>query len=78
MIAQLFKYYLDNQDALVEKYNGKYLVITGQGVEGVYDTEPEGYYAAVARFGLGNFMLQLCTPGDGAYTQRFFSPAVSF
>lgn len=78
MVQELFKYYLDNQNELVKKYNGKYLVITSDGVAGVYDTEPQGYYAAVSQFGLGNFLLQLCTPGDSAYTQHFFSPRVSF
>lgn len=78
MIQELFKYYLRNQDRLVKEYNGKYLVITKDGVAGAYDTEPEGYYAAKSQFGLGQFIVQLCTPGDEAYSQQFFSPIVAF
>ena len=78
MIKELFQFYLENQNDLVKKYNGKYLVITKDGVAKAYDSEPQGYYDAVKRFGLGNFIIQLCTPGDSAYTQHFFSPIVSF
>lgn len=78
MIKDLFNFYLDNQSDFVKKYNGKYLVITKDGVMGAFDNEPQGYYDAVKKFGLGNFIIQLCTPGDGAYTQHYFSPVVSF
>lgn len=78
MIKDLFQYYLRNQDQLLKEYNGKYLVITKDGVAGSYDSEVDGYYAAKEQFGLGNFIIQLCTPGDEAYSQQFFSPIVAF
>ena len=78
MIKDLFQYYLQNQDRLVKEYNGKFLVITRDGVAGAYDSEADGYYAAKERFGLGQFIVQLCTPGDEAYSQQFFSPIVAF
>lgn len=78
MIDELFEYYLQNQDALVEKYDGKYLVITKDGVAGAYDTQEEGYAVALRDYGKGNFMLQLCTEGDSAYSQRFFTARVAF
>lgn len=34
MIESLFKFYLANQDNLVKKYNGKYIIITKDGVMG--------------------------------------------
>lgn len=68
MIEALFKYYLENQDALVKKYDGKYIVITEDGVMGAFDTVRDGYDMGLNRFGKGNFMLQLCTPGDGTYS----------
>lgn len=34
-----FQYYLDHQDELVNKYNGKVLVIKGGAVIGVHDSE---------------------------------------
>ncbi len=78
MIQDLFKYYLDNQDELVKKYEGKYLVITAEGVQGAYDTLESGYDTALKTYGKGNFMLQLCTKGEDAYTQRFFTSRVAF
>ncbi len=78
MIEALFRYYLDNQDSLVKEYDGKYIIITKDGVLGAYDTVKDGYDTALSRFGRGNFMLQLCTPGDGAYSQRYFTSRVAF
>lgn len=78
MIQDLFKYYLEHQDELVEKYAGKYLIITAEGVKGAYDSLKEGYDMALTNYGKGNFMLQLCTAGDGAYSQRFFTSRVAF
>ena len=78
MIQDLFEYCLDNQDELVKKYEGKYLVITAEGVQGAYDTLESGYDTALKTYGKGNFMLQLCTKGEDAYTQRFFTSRVAF
>ncbi len=78
MIEALFKYYLENQDALVKQYEGKYLIITKDGVMGAFNTLRDGYDTALHRFGKGNFMLQLCTAGDGAYSQRYFTSRVAF
>lgn len=78
MVKELFEYYLSNQSELVSKYNGKYIVITKDGVVGSYDSEAEGYYDGKDKFGLGNFIIQLCSPGDDAYSQQFFSPIAAF
>ena len=77
-IGKLFEYYKAHQDEFVAQYNGKYIVLTEDGVQGAYDNEMQGYYDAEAKFGLGNFMLQLCTPGDSAYTVSIYSPVFSF
>ena len=70
MVKQLFEYYLAHQDELVEKYNGKCLVIAKDGVICPFEPEADGeaYYYGKEHFGLGNFILQLCTPGPEAYT----------
>lgn len=78
MIEALFKYYLENQDSLVKLYDGKYIVITADGVVGAFDTVSDGYDMGLTRYGKGNFMLQLCTPGDGAYSKRYFTSRVAF
>ena len=67
------RYYLDHQTEFVGKYNGKYLVIKDNSVVGVYDNESEAYFESEAKYGLGNFIIQLCTPGDEAYAQHFMS-----
>jgi len=60
MVKQLFEYYLAHQDELVEKYNGKYLVIAKDGVICPFDPKSDGeaYYYGKEHFGLGNFILQ--------------------
>lgn len=68
-----FKYYLDHQDELVQKYEGRYLVIKDEQVVGDYNNEREAYFDAVEKYGLGNFIIQLCTGGDTAYKQTFSS-----
>lgn len=77
MLDKEFKYYLDNQEKLVEKYNGKYLVIVKNEVVGVYDDKIVAYESSKDKYELGTFLIQLCTPGKGAYTQTFHS-RVSF
>ena len=76
-IKSLFQYYLEHQDELVKTYNGKYIVIVDNAVVGSYDRQDEAYFSAEAKFGLGNFLVQLCTPGRQDYTQHFTS-RVSF
>lgn len=70
MIEELFTYYLHNQDELVKKYNGKYIVITKDGVVSSWDkdADTQAYYDAKSKYGLGNFIMQMCTPGKEAYT----------
>lgn len=77
-LEKLFQWYLDNQLELVEKYNGKYLVIKDNQVVDTYDDENTAYFEAEAKYGLGNFILQLCTPGEEAYTIHVCSPSIMF
>jgi hypothetical protein len=78
MLEKEFNYFIENQDELVRLYNGKYLVITGKTVAGVFDTEIEAYLDAVDKFGLGNFLIQRSAPGKEAYTLTFHSRRVAF
>jgi len=72
--TKLFNWYISNQDFLVGKYNGKYLVLTEQGVWKAFQTYIEAYYSAEQHIGLGKFIIQLCTPGKDAYTINMYSP----
>lgn len=68
-----FEYYLKHQDELVEKYNGKTIVIKGECVLGAYNSDQEAIQETCKTEELGTFLVQLCTPGDEAYTQTFHS-----
>ena len=57
----------------MKKYNGRFLVIRDEQVEGDFSTQMDAYNWAAERFPLGTFLLQECTPGDEAYTQTFCS-----
>ena len=78
MIEALSNYYLEHQVELVKEYDGKYLIITSEGVVGAYDSLNEGYEVALQTYGKGNFMLQLCSEGEKDYSQRFFTSRVVF
>lgn len=71
MLKDEFQFYLDNQENLVEKYKGKFLVIKGQKVIGVYDSEIDAYTKTVVKEELGTFLIQECQPGQENYTQTF-------
>lgn len=66
-------YFKSNQNELVKKYEGKFLVIKDEKVQGIYDTEIEAYADAKKKFKLGTFLIQQCLPGQESYTQTFHS-----
>lgn len=68
-----FQWYLDHQDELVDKYDGRFLVIVNQEVVGDYDSEIEAYFESKEKYGLGNFLLQRCSAGEGDYTATYHS-----
>jgi hypothetical protein len=73
MLEKEFKYYTDNQQELLKKYNGKFIVIKAGAVEGNYNTHIEAYEASKQKFELGTFLIQHCAPGTESYTQTFHS-----
>ncbi|OGU16988.1 MAG: hypothetical protein A2X61_07485 [Ignavibacteria bacterium GWB2_35_12] len=73
MLHDEFQYYINNQDKLVNDYNGKYIVIKDQKVFGAYETEIEAYIEAKKEFELGTFLIQKCEPGEDAFTAVFYS-----
>lgn len=68
-----FLYYLAHQDELVEKYNGKVIVLYHHKVVGAYASYGEAHLEAIKQCEPGKFILQLCTPGPDAYTVRAHS-----
>ncbi len=70
-----FQYYLEHQDELVEKYNGRYIVIKEDRVIGDFDSEIEAYEESSKTHELGTFLIQKCEPGDESYTATYHSRA---
>lgn len=76
MLEQEFQYYIDNQDELLKKYNGKVLVIIGTDIVGIYDSEADAYFESIKKFVPGSFLVQKCTPGSDSFTQTFHSRVI--
>jgi hypothetical protein len=76
MLEKEFQYYLDHQSELVQKYNGKFLVIKDEEVISVFDTDEEAYFQTTQKFEPGTFLIQYCETGDSSYTQTFHSRVV--
>ncbi len=68
-----FEYYLEHQDELVRKYNGKYVVIKNQEVLDAYDDIETAVNETAKNHELGTFLVQRCSPGKEDYTQTFHS-----
>ena len=68
-----FNFYLKNQDELVKKFNGKFIVIKGEEVLGSYDSHREAFEKTKVDHELGTFLIQLCEPGKDGYTLTFHS-----
>jgi hypothetical protein len=72
-----FDYYLTHQKELVERYNGKFIVIKDQKVIGDYDSELEAIQKTAEQHEMGTFLVQKCEPGSQSYTQTYHC-AVAF
>lgn len=76
MLDQELQYYLTNQSDLVKKHNGRYLVIRGDEIVGIYDDILIAYRESKIKYDLGTFMIHKCGPGEENYTSHFLSRAV--
>ncbi len=77
MLDKEFKYFVDHQEELVKKYNGRFIVIIGERVAGDFQTEADAYVEMIKTQKPGTFLIQQCIPGQAAYKQTFHS-RVSF
>ena len=68
-----FQFYLENQEDLVKKYNGRYIVIRDQKVVGDYVSPSQAYEQSKTKYELGTFLIQFCTPGTNSYKQTYHS-----
>ena len=61
MLDTEWEYYENNRDELVEKYCGKYVVISGNQVVAAYEDEKNAYWETVKDIPLGSFMIHHIT-----------------
>jgi ABC-type phosphate/phosphonate transport system ATPase subunit len=73
MLEKEFKYYLDHQGELVKKYNNRFVAIADGKVVGDYDTFEQALFKTAEKYEPGTFLVQECTEGEEAYTQKFHS-----
>ena len=59
-------YYTEHKSSLLQKYEGKYLVITEKNDVLPFDTRAEAYTFGAQQYGLGNFMIKKCVAGNSA------------
>ncbi|MDD5351132.1 MAG: DUF5678 domain-containing protein [Chthoniobacteraceae bacterium] len=66
-----FEYYLANQQSLVRRFKGRYIVIKDQKVIGDYANPIEAIETTQKSHKLGTFLVQEVEPGKDNYTQVF-------
>ena len=77
MLEKEFEYFKSHHDELYRQYPNKYLVIKKDKVIFTADTFEEALKLAVSGgHKVGEFLVQLCSEGDEAYTQTFHSRVI--
>ena len=72
-LKKAFEFYLANQDAMVEQYNGRFIVIKDDEVVGAYDSDLEAVTKTKKVHSLGTFLVQKVSAGEADYTATFHS-----
>ena len=57
MLENEWEFYIKNRDELVERYCGKYVVISGENVVAAYDDQKTAYRETIKSIPLGSFMI---------------------
>lgn len=70
------EYYLKNQDELVKKYLGRFLIIKDLSVVGSFDSEKDAYEQATQKHELGTFLIKYCQPKSKDTPQIFHSRVI--
>jgi hypothetical protein len=75
MLDVEWEFYENNRDELVEKYCGKFVVISGDKVVSVYDDENIAYKETVKSIPLGSFMIHHITEEEEVFQLSPFANA---
>ena len=65
-----FQFYLANKEKFLEDYEGKFLVIRGEEVIGVFDDKAEAIDKTLENFPLGTFLVQHITRNKVVFHSR--------
>jgi hypothetical protein len=76
MLEPEFEFYKAHQDELTKKHLGKFIVIKGESVIGVYDSEMDAYLETEKSHKVGTFLIQHCLPLENL--KQIFHSRVSF
>jgi hypothetical protein len=68
MLEVEWDFYEKNRDELVEKYCGKYVVISGNKIVSAYDDENVAYDETIKTVPLGSFMIHHVTEEEEVFT----------
>ncbi|MFQ5672894.1 MAG: hypothetical protein ACE5G9_07360, partial [Nitrospinales bacterium] len=64
-----FEYFIEHHEELVEKFNGKFVIIKDLQVLGAYDDIVQAIQETQKQnHEIGTFLVQKVSPGDEAYT----------
>ena len=58
MLEKEFQYFIDNQNELLKKYNGRFIAIVGEQVVGDYDSFDQAIDETMKEHELGTFLIQ--------------------
>ena len=72
-----FQFYLDNQDEMVEKYDGKVVIVKDSEILGTFEDEVSAFTEAIKRHERGTFLIQRVSRGSEAYTATFSTPGIT-
>lgn len=76
MLEKETAYFKNHKKELVGKFPNCFIVIVGEDVVGVFNTEIEAYTDAISKYELGKFLLVECTEREEQ--PRIFHSRVSF
>ena len=63
-----YKWFLENYNAIYEKYGVSYVVIKNKTILGTFETYAEGVRATSKTDEIGTFIVQKCDGNESAYT----------
>lgn len=73
MLTKEQEYFDSHKEELRQKYLGKRIVISGNEVKGVFNSDEEALTESLKTMAPGSFMIKFITADDEEQVQRFFS-----